>query len=175
MRARESLRTPTVPDYSPAPDEPRDVRLRQLDRVRDALEQARAVIARDGWTSGAWFTVESSSGARQAAPSEAYALLDPRSTVVSACLVGTLLRLADDPDRATSVRDVRACVDELYEATHEQMGHSPRPAGRSFPVTEQRARLQAVTAWNDAPGRTREQVLDVLDRAISRTIVAACS
>jgi hypothetical protein len=32
-----------------------------------------------------------------------------------------------------------------------------------------------LTAWNDEPGRRFEEVLDLVDRAISRTIVGACS
>ena len=57
---------------------------------------------------------------------------------------------------------------------HEQLGHHSFPPGRAYPQAERRVRLQGLTAWNDTPGRTREQVLDVVDRAVARTIVAAC-
>ncbi|MCW2802558.1 MAG: hypothetical protein JWN06_775 [Propionibacteriaceae bacterium] len=176
-RALTPFRIPAIPDYGFIPDgDVRELWLRRLDRVRDTLEQARTVIERDGWTSGGWFTVRApSGGVRVAAPLEAYALRDARSRVVSACLVGTLLRLADDPDAATSVRDVWGSVDELYEAMHEQLGHASLPPGRVYSANDRRTRLQGVTAWNDAPGRTRDQVLDLLDRAVSRTIVAACN
>jgi len=150
--------------------------LRQLDRVRDTLEQARTVIAMDGWTTGGWFTVRRpDGGTRLCTTTEAFSLRQPGSEVVNGCLVGTLVRLADDPDRVPTVRDVWGCVDELYEAMHERMGHTSLPGGQVQSIGERRARLRCLTAWNDAPGRTREHVLDLLDRAISRTIVAACT
>jgi hypothetical protein len=31
--------------------------------------------------------------------------------------------------------------------------------------------VRALTAWNDAPGRSREEIVAVVDRAISRTIL----
>jgi len=175
-RAWLSWRTPVVPGYSPAPaPSPRDLWLWRLDRIRDTLEQARTVIAQQGWTSGGWFTVQHPSGQpRVVAATEAFALRDPRRAVLGSCLIGTLVRLADDPDSAPSVQDAWGCVDELYEAMHERLGHDSFPPGRSYPHEQRRARMQALTAWNDAPGRTREQVLDLLDRAIARTMVAPC-
>ena len=175
-RAWASLRIPPVPDYSV--DEPTDGReswLRQLGRIRYALENARTALVRDGWTGGAWFTVEQSPGSfRRATAHEAFGLVGPQASVANACLVGTLLRMADDPDQVPTIADVWGCVDELYEAMHEQLGHHSFPPGRAYPSAERRARLQGLTAWNDTPGRTREQVLDVVDRAVARTIVAAC-
>jgi hypothetical protein len=149
-----------------------DLRRWRLDRISDALEQARTVLAHEGWTSGAWFAVRKPSGEpRPVAVAEALALRDPRREVAGACLMGTLVRLAEDQDRATSVADVWGCVDELYEALHEQLGHDTFPPGRVYPHEQRRARLQALTAWNDAPGRTREQVLDLVDRAVARTLL----
>ena len=177
VRAWASLRIPPVPDYSV--DEPTDGRelwLRQLARIRYALEGARAALVQHGWTSGAWFTVEQSPGSfRRATAQEAFGLVGPEASVLNACLVGTLLRMADDPDQVPTIADVWGCVDELYEAMHEQLGHHSFPPGRAYPHAERRARLQGLTAWNDAPGRTQEQVLDVVDRAVARTIVAACA
>ena len=64
-------------------------------------------------------------------------------------------------------------TDELREAMHERLGHDALPPGRAYPMTQRRARLRSLTAWNDAPGRTEADVLDLIDRAISRTIVGA--
>ena len=111
---------------------------------------------------------------RTAGSIEAFGLLGARAGVVNACLVGTLLQMAEDPDQVPTVADVWGCVDELYEAMHEQLGHVSFPPGRAYPMDERRSRLRGLTAWNDAPGRTREQVLDVVDRAVARTIVASC-
>lgn len=176
-RAWVTLRPPTAPEYSPARKlDDREQWLWHLDRVRDTLELARAVIVRDGWTRGGWFSVRQASGeVRIATSTQARSLLRLGAPVSSACVVGTLLRLADDPDSAPSLRDVWGCVDELYEAMHEQLGHRSFPPGRVYSLPERRARLRGLTEWNDAPGRSREQVLDLFDRAISRTIVATCA
>jgi hypothetical protein len=176
-RAWSTWKTPTTPDYSvETPTDGHELWLRQLERVRYALEQARQVIVTDGWTSGAWFTVaKPAGGARHATTYEAFGLCGPQASVVSACLVGTLLRMADDPDQVPTIADVWGCVDELYEAVHEQAGHASFPPGRAYPHVERRARLRGLTAWNDEPGRRKEHVVDVIDRAIARTIVAACN
>ena len=87
--------------------------------------------------------------------------------------MGHLLRVAEDPDTPQSVTDVWGAINELYEAMHERMGHRSLPPGRAYPHAVRLARLRALTAWNDAPGRTREDVLNLVDRAISRTILAA--
>lgn len=171
-----SLRIPPAPEPVAAP--PADGRgewLRQLARERYALEQARSVIVRDGWTAGGWFRVRQvNGGSRTVGSLEAFGLTGPEANVVNSCLVGTLVRMADDPDQAPTVADVWGCVDELYEAMHEQAGHVSFPPGRAYSMADRRVRLRGLTAWNDEPGRTQEQVVDVVDRAISRTIVAAC-
>lgn len=178
-RARASLQIPRAPDHATEPAiSGREEWLRQLARERYALECARDVLVRDGWTSGGWFTVRQPDGSgdtvRTVGSVEAFGFLGPQAGVVSACLVGTLLRMADDPDQAPTTADVWGCVDELYEAMHEQLGHVSFPPGRAYPMEERRTRLRGLTTWNDAPGRTREQVVDVVDRAVARTIVAAC-
>lgn len=175
-RARTRLWPTEVPDHPPAPPITHEqVRLRRLDRVRDLLEQTRADLLEHGWTSGGWFSVAASSGTvRSVSSREAYDLLGPGSPVAGACLVGAMLRLVENPDTAPSVGDAWACVDELHEAIHERLGHDSFPPGRSYSHEQRRAHLRTVTAWNDEPGRRLDDVLDVIDRAVARTIVAAC-
>ena len=176
-RARAALRIPSVPDYAPEPaDHPHDERLQRLARVRDTLERARELLEHGGWTAGGWFTVRADGGARAVSTVEALALRRAPSgdQVVGSCLVGALLRLVDDPDTATSVRDVWSSVDELHEALREQRGQWALPVGRVLPPSERHGRLRELTRYNDAPGRTRQQVLDLVDRAVARTIVGAC-
>jgi hypothetical protein len=179
-RARVAIRPPVVPDYPEpvrpgAPEGPRTDWLRQLERTRHALELGRSVLQRDGWTTGGWFSVAAYDGrVRVVGGGEARGLVQPAAEVAAACTVGALLRLAEDPDRPTTIADVRRCVDELYEALHETLGHPSRPAGQSYALATRRAHLRAVTAWNDAPGRTRDDVLDLFDRAIGRTIIGSC-
>jgi hypothetical protein len=165
-----------VPDYGPdAGQADREQWLRQLSRVRDLLEETRSVVAAGGWCgNGAWFTFRQADGTvRPATLGESFALRAPGAPVVGSCLVGIMIRLADDPDRVPSIPDVWRATDELREALHERLGHDAFPPGRSYPLTQRRARLRSLTAWNDAPGRTDADVLDLIDRAISRTIVGA--
>ncbi len=192
-RARVRVWPPPTPDHAPAPGlTPEQDFQRRLDRIRDLLEQTRASLLRDGWTCGAWFSVDACAGVasradgaggaggdrgavRPVGTQEAFGLLDPGAMVRGACLVGAMLRLVEDPDTAPSVSDAWACVDELHEAMHERMGHDSLPPGRIYAHEQRRAHLRVLTAWNDAPGRRLEDVLDVIDRAVSRTMVGACA
>lgn len=166
----------SAPDYGPdVPQADREQWLRQLTRVRDLLEETRTIVAAGGWCGGgAWFTVRQPDGTvRAASLSESFALREPGAPVAGGCLVGIMIRLADDPDRVPTVADVWRATDELREAMHERLGHDAYPPGRSYPMTQRRARLRSLTAWNDAPDRTQADVLDLIDRAISRTIVGS--
>lgn len=179
FRVREALSPQAherAPDYGPqVPETDREAWLRQLGRVRDLLEQTRAVVEAGGWCGGgAWFTVRTPDGSvRAASLAESFALRAPGAPVAGGCLVGIMIRLADDPDRVPTVADVWRATDELREAMHERLGHDAEPPGRAYPPTQQRARLRSLTAWNDAPERTPADVLDLIDRAISRTIVGS--
>ncbi len=174
-RVRAALPVVAPPAYVEPLDDPRVAWQRRLDRVRAALEQGRADLVEHGWTQRAWFSVDTGGGAtRLATPAEAFDLVRPTSAVSGACLVGALLRRADDPDRATTHDDVWGAVDELYEALHERMGHSSSPPGQVDTPERRHGKLAVLTAWNDEPTTRREDVLDLLDRAVSRTLVGAC-
>lgn len=175
-RARTTLWPPRVPDHAPAPPlSPEADRLRRLDRIRDLLEQTRCALTEQGWTGGAWFSVQTAAGdCRPVSTREAFGLLAPGAPVHGACLVGAMLRLVEDPDTAPSVADAWGCVDELYEAMHERMGHVSFPPGRRYSHDQRRARLRALTAWNDEPGRQFDDVLELIDRAVARTVIGAC-
>jgi hypothetical protein len=187
-RTRVRLWPREVPSHPPAPRlTPQQDWLRRLDRARDLLEQTRSVLLRRGWVSGAWFAVDDVTGVRPLTAGQASRLLHsaarpgaapgarPGSQEAAGCLVGTMLQLVEDQDTTPSTADAWACVDELYEALHERMGHLSTPVGRVFSYDQRRSHLRALTAWNDEPGRRFEEVLDLVDRAISRTIVGACS
>jgi starvation-inducible outer membrane lipoprotein len=64
----------------------------------------------------------------------------------------------------------------VYDALWESRGQpSARPGPGPWPVPSpqvQLAQVQTLTRWNDAKGRTGGEVLAVLDRAISRTILS---
>jgi hypothetical protein len=176
-KVRAALPLTAPPSYVEPQDDPRVAWQRRLDRVRAALEQARTDLVEQGWTQRAWFSVGAEGAAgttRLASVGESFDLVRPTSTVSGACLVGALLRRAEDPDRATTHADVWGAVDELYEALHERMGHTSLPPGRVDSASRRHAKLGVLTAWNDDPGTRREDVLDLLDRAVSRTLVGAC-
>lgn len=174
-RVRAALPVASPPSYVDPLDDPAVAWQRRLDRVRAALEQARTDLVEQGWTQGAWFSVGSDGTARLATAAESFDLVRPTSSVTGACLVGALLRRAEDPDRATTHADVWGAVDELYEALHERMGHASLPPGRSDARHRRHAKLGVLTAWNDDPRTRHEDVLDLLDRAVSRTLVGACA
>ena len=176
-RVRAALPVASPPSYAEPQDDPGVAWQRRLDRVRAALEQARTDLVEQGWTQRAWFSVDASGAAgttRLATVAESFDLVRPTSSVTGACLVGALLRRADDPDRATTHADVWGAVDELYEALHERMGHVSLPPGRVDSYARRHAKLRTLTAWNDDRRTHREDVLDLLDRAVSRTLVGAC-
>lgn len=174
-RVRAALPVAAPPSYVEPADDPLVAWQRRLDRVRAALEQARTDLAEQGWTQRAWFSVSAGGTVRPATAAESFDLVRPSSAVSGACLVGALLRRAEDPDRATTHADVWGAVDELYEALHERMGHTSLPPGRVDSQARRHAKLGVLTAWNDDPRTRREDVLDLLDRAISRTVAGACS
>ena len=179
-RVRAALPVAPPPTYVEPQDDPEVAWQRRLDRVRAALEQARSDLLEQGWTQRAWFSVGcagAGAGAgttRLATTAESFDLVRPTSTVSGACLVGALLRRAEDPDRATTHADVWGAVDELYEALHERMGHTSLPPGRVDSRSRRHAKLGVLTAWNDDSRTRREDILDLLDRAVSRTLVGAC-
>ncbi|GAA3631949.1 DUF6197 family protein [Microlunatus ginsengisoli] len=176
-RARTTLWPPHAPDHIPSPGlTPEQDRLRRLDRTRDLLEQTRAALIGGGWTGGAWFAVDAGGGrTRPVSTAEAFDLVSSGAQVGATCVVGAILRLAENPDTAASIEDAWHCVDELHEAVHERLGHGSFPPGRIYPHEQRRDHLRVVTGWNDEPGRRVEDVIDVVDRAIARTMIAACS
>ena len=71
--------------------------------------------------------------------------------------------------------DVGRAVDAVYDALWASRGQpdAPRPGGMPpLPPPDVRlARVRTLTQWNDRAGRTQEEVLAVVDRAISATIM----
>lgn len=164
-----------APDYPEAPVDGREPWLLQLARTRELLELTRQVVVAGGWTGGgAWFTVCGTDGAvRPATLAESLALRSPEAPVQGACLVAIMVRLADDPDRVPTVDDVWHATDELHEAMHELAGHASARPGLAYPITRRREHLRSLTAWNDEPARSSDEVVNLLDRAIARTILGA--
>ena len=147
---------------------PRDAeaeRRRRLDGARLLLEQARDLVAA-GWVQDAFYVVRDRHGHERPVSPFGLLLLS-RTDVVGACLVGAVSHASAAVDRRVRRGYAAAAVDALWES----LGTGPvtdtaHPAARA-------ARVRDLAAWNDRPGRSRAEVLDLLDRAVSRTISLA--
>jgi hypothetical protein len=133
--------------------------LAQLNGQLAVLEGARAELE-TGWVQGGWWSVTSADGSHRLVTGGAGGR---PADVDGSCLVGALARGGPYVGRA---------VDAVYEALWASRGQ-PTPAGLPpVPSPEVRqARVRTLTEWNDRAGRTRTDVLAVVDRAISATIM----
>jgi hypothetical protein len=136
--------------------------LAQLNGQLAVLEGARAELG-TGWVQGAWWSVTSADDDRR--PVTGGAGGRP-AHIDGACLVGALARGGPYAGQA---------VDAVYDALWASRGQAPQATpGRLPPVPAPEVRLARVrmlTRWNDQAGRTQEEVLAVVDRAISATIM----
>lgn len=137
--------------------------LAQLNGQLAVLEGARAELEA-GWVQGAWWSVTSADGDRRPVTGDAGG---SPAHIDGACLVGALARGGPYAGRA---------VDAVYDALWASRGQAAaRPAPDVLPpvpAPEVRlARVRMLTRWNDQAERTQEEVLAVVDRAISATIM----
>src|SRR3954447_16911971 len=154
-------------------------RLRQLDEVLEVLATARSVVE-DGWVQDAWFAVRPASQPAPAPPAVrvSSSLSYPaRDDLAGACLVGAVVhavRLRHPGDARAEVDGVGPAIDVLWDAWQESRGLGSRGvAARVAPPAVRAARVRDLTRWNDQRGRRRGDVLDLLDLAASRTVMAA--
>ena len=136
--------------------------LAQLSGQLAVLEGARAELEA-GWVQGAWWSVTSADGDRQPVTGDAGG---SPAHIDGACLVGALARGGPYAGRA---------VDAVYDALWASRGQAAQyaPGGLPpVPAPEIRlARVRMLTGWNDQAERTQEEVLAVVDQAISATIM----
>jgi hypothetical protein len=136
--------------------------LAQLNGQLAVLEGARAELEA-GWVQGGWWSVTSADGGRQLVTGDAGG---SPAHIDGACLVGALARGGPYAGRA---------VDAVYDALWASRGQASQasPGGLPpVPAPEIRlARVRMLTQWNDRAERTQEEVLAVVDRAISATIM----
>ncbi|MEU4419915.1 hypothetical protein AB0F81_04765 [Actinoplanes sp. NPDC024001] len=124
------------------------------------LEDARAVIAR-GWIQDHWFASRRSGEFGE---------------VAAACLVGAVVHAARQSGPGDPVIRAGPALDYLWDAWQESRGlRAAGIAGLAAPRELRMARVRDLTRWNDQPGRTREQVLGLVDLAASRAVMAAVS
>lgn len=153
----------------PGPDT--ELVLDRLNRQLAVLEGARAELEA-GWVQGGWWTVSLSDGTPRLVTGHAAAGGHP-DRVDGVCLVGALVRAGSRlPDAASHIG---RAVDAVHEALWVSWGHpgAPPPCGLpAMPAPDvRRTQVRTLTQWNDQAGRTPAEVLAVVDRAISATIM----
>ena len=141
--------------------------LDQLNRQLAVLEGARAELE-VGWVQGGWWSVTSADGNQRLVTGYAAAGGGSPDHVDGSCLVGALAR-------AGSPSDVGRAVDAVYDALWAARGQAAQPGPGGLPPVPspevRLARVRMLTRWNDQAERTQEEVLAVVDRAISATIM----
>jgi hypothetical protein len=148
-------------------------RVRQLEGARAVLERARALIA-EGWVQDAFYVVRGRNGENRPVSPFGLLLLT-RTDVVGACLVGAVAHASGSVDRRDRRGHAALAVDTLWHTLAQDPAYdraSTVPADAVHPAARA-ARVRELARWNDEPTRTREDVLGLLDRAVSRTILHA--
>ena len=134
--------------------------LAQLHAIRGLLEQATETVLR-GWVQGAWFVVDVD-GTRQevTAPAVRLAVDHP---VTGACLVGAVVQAGGGPAAVRS-QPVQRALDLVWHSLREDAGQPirwcPGPRVRTMQVLD-------LTHWNDAPGRTSGDVVELLRLSVA--------
>lgn len=125
----------------------------------DALLGRAAEVVEAGWVQDAWFTVATPAGDRAVTAYDMGMAVD--RPVIGACLVGAVVQAGGGPAEVRS-QLVQRTLDLAWHALREDPGRPvrwcPGPCVRTMHVLE-------LTYWNDAPGRTQEEVVDLLQAA----------
>ena len=146
-------------------------RLRQLEGARAVLERARTLIAQ-GWVQDAFYVVRGRNG--ESRPVSPFGLLLlTRTDVVGACLVGAVAHASGSVDRRERRGQAALAVDTLWHTLAEDPSYERVPTAPYDAVhpAARAARVRELARWNDEPVRTRDEVLGLVDRAVSRTIL----
>jgi hypothetical protein len=138
------------------------------------LEGARGVIER-GWLQHAWYRTDRRPPRSWLARVRRADPVPDIDAVRQACLVAAVAVAAHrGGGRPDVVGDAGPALDLVWDALWETRGQPGPPAtGRAVAPTVRAARMRDLVRWNDTPGRTRADVLGLLDRAISRSIMGA--
>jgi hypothetical protein len=146
-------------------------RLRQLEGAQAVLERARTLIAQ-GWVQDAFYVVRGRNG--ESRPVSPFGLLLlTRTDVVGACLVGAVAHASGSVDRRERRGQAALAVDTLWHTLAEDPSYERVPTAPYDAVhpAARAARVRELARWNDEPARTRDEVLGLVDRAVSRTIL----
>lgn len=130
-------------------------RLAELHAIGSVLTRAAEVVSH-GWVQGGWFTVADPRGEVLLL---AYDVRRPaEQPITGACLVGSIVHSSGEP--ATS-QLVQRTLDLTWHALRDDLDRPsvlcPAPPVRAM-------RLRDLTRWNDRPGRSQDEVVDLLHR-----------
>jgi hypothetical protein len=133
----------------------------ELHGILGVLVGARSHLC-EGWLQGTWFAVRP---AVQPLPAVAAPGHNRARAPASACLVGAVVLTSGGRPAVREQRTQRS-LDLLWHTLHRTTGLEavrwcPGPALRTLQVHD-------LTRWNDAPGRSLDEVLALLDAAIGR-------
>jgi len=158
--------------HEPAPGQTHELRRSAESPVRHRHQNAVAVltaargVVRRGWTQNTWFVLETPGGRRRTFQSIFPSRLD-RTQIVEACLIGAVLQAAWQ--QSPRPEYAYPAVDALWRTLFgggDPAGADPVGPLCSPPVRV--ARVQDLTTWNDRRYRSKDQVLDLLDRTVAR-------
>jgi hypothetical protein len=149
-------------------------RLRRVDTLSARLAELHAIgvlldgaadVVRRGWVQGAWFAVATAQGHRRLTAYDVH--LAESRPVTGACLVGAVVHAAGGPSTVRSQlvqRTLDLAWHTLRDDPDRRVRWCPGPDVRALHVLD-------LTHWNDAPGRTRGEVQDLLAAASRATEV----
>ena len=133
-------------------------RLAELHAIDDLLLDAAAVVG-SGWVQNAWFAVATPRGERLLTAHQVNQVYV--YPVTGACLAGAIVLAAGGPNQAAT-QLVQRTLDLTWHALRDDQAPPavlcPSPPVRSM-------RLLDLTRWNDATGRTRTDITNLLRSA----------
>lgn len=134
------------------------VRLAELDAIGRLLSESVDVVG-SGWVQNAWFAVATPQGERLLTAEQVKQVYV--YPVTGACLAGSVVLAAGGPEQAST-----QLVQRTLDLTWHALRQDPEPPAVLCPSPPVRMmRLRDLTRWNDAPGRTRADVTDLLRSA----------
>jgi hypothetical protein len=148
--------------------------LLRLGHIHRVLETARTLVER-GWLQHGWYRIHPSPPLPLLARLRLASRTPTVDEVGAACLVAAVALAAHGGGpRPDVVGDAGPSLDVVWRTLQADRSDSGIP-GRVPPPAVRAAQMRDLVRWNDAPGRTRHDVLDLLDRSISRTLLAAAA
>jgi hypothetical protein len=137
--------------------------------VLAVLEHARAIIE-TGWVQNRWTVERGRPTAQPSTRTAGSASATPDGTV-AACVVGAVaLAVRARNPQANLAVDTAPALAVVWDAVHS--GSARPAAGRAAPHAVRVARMRDLARWNDQQGRTRDEVVALLDRAAARVVAA---